>query len=426
MGLSTPRPLRANTAFLRLWWSETISSLGSAVTVVVLPLLAVKVLQATPFQVGLLVAAENAAWLALGLPAGVWVDHWDKRLVVVVSDCARAFLLATVPAAALVGLLSLRQLYIVSLATGVFTVFFSIAQQAFLPAIVEKDDLVAANGRTNASKSASDILGPGIGGALAQFLTPAGALFVDAISFACSALLLVRVPKPAASGIARKPNSMRLEIIEGWNYVLRDARLRALTFCGAQFNFFYGVQQALVMVFLVRVLHLNNWQIGLLFGAVGAGGLLAASLSSRMVIWFGPGRAVLTAMTVGTLLGFLVPAASGPFATVLFAFGYAGLALGAVVFSVVSGSFRQATCPPELLGRMVAITRIFSWGAIPLGGLAGGIAAEFVGVREALWLTAFGFVSCLLWLLLTPARDLSDEHQTDRPSAKGVADGTAS
>jgi len=404
---STSRPLRRNTAFLCLWWSETISFFGSAVTVVALPLLAVKVLQATPLQVGLLVAMENVAWLVLGLPAGVWVDRWDKRRVVVVSDCARAFLLATVPVAALAGLLSLGQLYVVSLSIGVFTIFFSIAHQTFLPTIVEKEDLVAANGRTSASKSAADILGPGIGGALAQFLTPAGALLADAVSFAGSALLLARVPKPAAS-VPAKRSSMRIEIIEGLNYVLRDPRLRALTFCSAQFNLFFGVQQALVMVFLVRVMNLNSWQIGLLFSAAGAGGMLAALLSSRLVTRLGPGRAALVAMIVGTLLGLLIPAARGAFGAALFALGYAGLTFAVVVFSVISGTFRQATCPQELLGRMVATTRIFSWGVIPLGGLAGGIVGELVGVRGTLWLSAFGFALCPLWLALTSAHDLSD------------------
>lgn len=421
MGPSTARPLSGNTAFLRLWCGDSISFFGSAITIIALPLLAVKILQATPFQVGLLVASENVAWLVVGLPAGAWVDRWDKRRVVVVCDCGRAACLASVPVAALIGLLTLGQLYLVAFATGVFSVFFGVAHQAFLPAIVEKDDLVAANGRTSASESISQILGPGIGGVLVQFFAPAGALLVDAISFLGSALLLARVPNPPATAVPETRRPMRLEIIEGLNYVLRDPRLRALTFCSAQFNLFFGVQEALVMVFLVRVIHLRSWQIGLLFGAAGVGGVIAAALSSRLVARFGPGRAVLVAMVGGGLLGILIPVAQSGLGTLLFAVGYAGLALASIVFSVVSGSFRLATCPREMLGRMVATTRIVSWGAVPLGSLAGGVLAEFVGIRGVLWVSALGFASCPLWLGLTAARDLDEQ-----PGKEGVASGATS
>ncbi|MEV5979568.1 MFS transporter [Streptomyces sp. NPDC052114] len=415
------QPLTRNRGFKLLWASETISHLGSAVTLVALPLLAVVTLHASPFEVGLLVAAENLAWLLIGLPAGAWVDRWPKRTVAVATDWARAALLTSIPVAALAGMLTMTHLYVVAVAVGVAGVFFAIAYQALLPSLVHPDDLVTANGRLQVSQSSAMILGPGLGGGLVQLATAAGAIALDALSFAVSALLLSRTrpkdrnegqatpAKPARPATAGKPTPrppLRTEVSEGLRYVLGDRRLRALTLCGAQFNFFVAAQQAVAVLFLVREVGLSAGWVGALLATSGAGGILAATFSGRLVARYGPGPTMTTALTCGTALGLLIPLASPGAGITLFAIGYAALSGGIVVFGVVFASYRQSVCPPALLGRMTATVRLFSWGALSVGGVTGGVLAQFAGLRGALWAVAIGFALCPLWVFLGGARHL--------------------
>ncbi|MFD7234927.1 MFS transporter [Streptomyces syringium] len=416
------QPLTRNRGFELLWASETISHLGSAVTLVALPLLAVVTLHASPLEVGLLVAAENLAWLLIGLPAGAWVDRWPKRTVAVATDWARAALLTSIPVAALAGMLTMTQLYVVAVAVGVAGVFFAIAYQALLPSLVHPDDLVTANGRLQVSQSAAMILGPGLGGGLVQLATAAGAIVLDALSFAVSALLLSRTRprdrdgarattpvKPARSATVGKSTPrppLRTEVSEGLRYVLGDRRLRALTLCGAQFNFFVAAQQAVAVLFLVREVGLPAGWVGALLATSGAGGILAATFSGRLVARYGPGPTMTAALTCGTALGLLIPLASPGAGITLFAVGYAALSGGIVVVGVVFVSYRQSVCPPALLGRMTATVRLFSWGALSVGGVAGGVLAQFAGLRGALWAVAIGFALCPLWVFLGGARQL--------------------
>ena len=376
-----PAELRRNRPFTLFWASETVSEVGNAITLVALPLIAVNLLAASEFQVGLLVATENLAWLLLGLPAGAWVDRWDARRVMVISDWARAVLIASIPVTALFGVLGMPQLYLVSLAVGGFTVFFSIAYQAVLPSIVRTSDLVTANGRMQLTQSTTSVLGPGLGGALIQLLSAAGAMVVDVMSFVVSALLLGRVrPARPSEQQASRRRSLRSEITTGLSYVFSDRRLRALTLCGAHFNFMVAAQQAVVVVFLVRVVELPDAMVGLLLGSVGLGGALAAIFSGRFLNRDAGARMTIS-MTVGTLAGLLVPMTFPGWGLLLFVIGYAALSAAVIVFNIVSGSFRQAICPPELRGRMAASTRMVTWGALPLGALVGGAVAQRPGFR---------------------------------------------
>ena len=193
----TPRSdlVRRNPDFLKLWAGQTVSLLGSAVTMLALPSVAILTLGAKPFQVGLLESAQFLAFPILALPAGVWVDRWERRMVMIVADVGRALALGSIPLAWALHALTLAQLYAVALVTGTLTVFFDVAYQAYLPALVDKDDIVDGNAKLAVSQSASQLAGNGLAGILIQALGAPLAVFADAVSFIASVVGLAAIRK---------------------------------------------------------------------------------------------------------------------------------------------------------------------------------------------------------------------------------------
>src|ERR671912_2733545 len=172
------RSLWHHRDFLRLWAGDSISQIGTTVSLIALPLLAIQVLDATPFEVGLLTTFETAAFLLVGLPAGAWVDRLRRRNVLITGDLGRALLLGSLPLAWMFDVLTLPQVYAVALLTGVLTVFFDVAYQSYLPFLVGRDHLIEGNAKLEASRAVAQIAGPGLGGLLVQVLTAPYALLV--------------------------------------------------------------------------------------------------------------------------------------------------------------------------------------------------------------------------------------------------------
>src|SRR5262249_13495754 len=178
-----PGSLLRHRDFRLLWAGDTISQLGTQVTALALPLLAITTLYATPFQVGLLTTFEYLSFLLVGLPAGAWVDRVRRRSVLIAGDVGRALLLGSLPVAAWLGMLGMPQLYLAALGAGLLTVFFDVASQSSLPHLVGREHLVEGNAKLQASQSVAVVAGPTVGGLLVQALTAPYAVLVDAASF---------------------------------------------------------------------------------------------------------------------------------------------------------------------------------------------------------------------------------------------------
>ena len=170
------RTLWRHRNFLLLWSGQTVSEMGSAVTQLALPLTAVVVLHASTFQVGALTAAATLAFALIALPAGAIVDRRAKRWLMIWCDVARMLIIGSVPLAAAFGALTLGQLYAVAIAAGVFTVFFDVSYQSYLPVLIGTDNLVDGNGKLGASQSFAQVAGPGLGGGLVGLVGAAQAM----------------------------------------------------------------------------------------------------------------------------------------------------------------------------------------------------------------------------------------------------------
>ncbi|MFJ4861987.1 MFS transporter [Streptomyces sp. NPDC088748] len=403
--------------------------LGAQVTLVALPLVAVLELEAPAFQVGLLTAAETAAFLLVGLPAGALTDRMRKRPLMIRADLVRAVAMASIPVAALADVLTMAQLYVVALVTGVATVFFDVAHQSYLPQILPREQLVAGNGALETVRSTAHVTGPGIGGGLVQLVGAQFAVIVDAIGYVLSALFLLRVkqpeqaPEPAAAG-----GSLRKEIGEGVRFVFGHPLLRVIALTTGLANFSTAVLMATQTVHLVRVVGLEAGGLGLVLSASAVGGLLGALCAGRLAAGLGQARVMLLSVVVTGPFALLWPLSGhGVPGAALFAAGSAVVSFGAVVYNVAQVSFRQGMCPPRLLGRMNATLRFLMWGTLPLGALLGGALAQSYGSRTALAWCAVGILAVPLPLLLSPLRrmrDLPGPHDDDGGADAEATHGT--
>jgi MFS family permease len=400
--------------FLLLWGGQTASQTGSQVTIVALPLVAIVLLRASTFQVGLLSAATTAGFLLVSLPAGVLADRVRKRRLMLACDLALAAVIGSVPAAQAANVLTLGQLYLVALAASACAATFLVAWTSYLPGLIGPEQLRDGNAKLTTTQSAAQVAGPGLGALLIGLAGPALALIGDAASYAASAvtLLMIRTgeprpaagPDPAAGPIRR----LRAELGQGLGYVLREPVLRRAAAWSGTANFFVIMVETLGPVFLVRIVHLRPAYVGVLLalGAVGgvAGGLLSGPLTRRI----GAARLSWLSTTVFTLPGLLIPLARPGWPVLLFAAGWMSWTFGATLCSIVLVSYQQATCPPALRGRVSAAMRWINWGTLPLGALAAGALGGRIGVRAVLWLAVVGGCTSGLWLLLSPLRRMPD------------------
>jgi MFS family permease len=404
--------------FLKLWAGESISMFGSQVDDLALGFVAIIVLDASAFEVAVLGTLNFLPFILFALPAGVWVDRFRRKPILIGGDFARAALLTTIPVAYVADVLTLWHLYAVVFLVGLCQVFFDVAYQSYLPSLVERDQIIDGNSKLEISRSAAQVTGPGLAGVLVQIFTAPYAVLVDAFSFVASALFLMRIKKPeekpevVRDEAGRKP-SMWTELKEGLRFVLSNPNLRAQAGCTATSNFFSNVAFATFLVFAVRELELSAAVIGLVFSLGAAGSLVAAFTSRRITARFGIGP---TSIVMAALFGpaFLLAAfappgnAAIPFLLVAFlVFGFT-----VVVYNIAQVSYRQAICPPRLQGRMNSVMRFMVWGTIPIGTLLGGALATWIGLRETIVVGAVGGGLSFLWLLLSPQRHL---HEMPEP-----------
>jgi MFS family permease len=391
---------------MRLWVGQTVSEAGTQVSQLAVPTVAILLLHATPFQVGLLTALEFLPFPVLGLVAGVYADRLRRRPLMIISDLGRMVALVTIPIAFSLGYLRIEQLYVVGLVVGVFNVFFGISYQSYLPALIDRADLVEGNSKLEVSRSTAQLAGPAIAGVAIQAIGAARAIYIDAASFLVSAasLWLIRKPEPEPSpGSASGRTGFWHEMWEGIQVVIGNPTLSKIAGCTATSNLGTFMAFAVELIFMYRYLHLAPAVVGLVFAAGAVGGLLGAIATAPIVARLGVGLTLLLSILASGLLG----------ATVLAGYTNAPVFLSAVFFlefllvapyNITQVSLRQAITPDRVQGRMNATMRTIVWGTIPIGSLLGGILATSFGVVPTIVLGGFIAMLAAGWILAGPIR----------------------
>lgn len=404
--------------FRMLWAGDSLSQFGYMVTSLAMPLLAVKTLHATPFEVGLLTTFETLAFLVIGLPAGAWVDRMRRRNVMITADICRAAVLGSIPLAAAFDVLTLGQVYAVVLVVGCFTVFFDVSYQSYLPFLVGREHLVEGNAKLQGTQSVAQVAGPSIGGFLVQALTAPYAIVANVVTFLWSASWVgqIRAREPIPE---RAPDRHLLrEVHEGVAFIVRHPVLRMVAGCTGTANLWSSGGTAMVIVLLARELDLSAGAIGALMSAGAVGGLLGALGARRLAGWLGEGPVTWLSVALTAPFGLIAPFIQRNWTLGLFVVSQLIVMAGVVIYNITQVSFRQRLCPERLLGRMNASMRFLVWGTMPLGGLLGGALGSTIGVREAVLVSAIGSSLSFLWVFFSPLRTL--RKVTDEAAAEAV------
>ncbi|MET7681053.1 MFS transporter [Streptomyces sp. NPDC005423] len=404
-GRPVPASLWRDGDFRRLWVGQTASQLGEQASLLVLPLLAVLTLDAGAGQVGVLRAVGQAPVLLLSLLAGAWVDRWRTRTVMVLADAGRALTLGAAAVAGLLGGLGLPALLVVAFAVGALSVFFDVAYQASLVGLVERDQLVRGNSALEGSRSAAQMAGPALGGAVVSLLSAPVAAASGALFFALSFLSLRRIRR-TESVPERSEGAPRVwrRIHEGLRFVAAESALRTVCLASAAFQFSYAATTTVYLLFLPRELHLSGTVVGLALAATGPGALLGSMLAARLPGRFGHGPVLVSAAVLGDGAFLWVPALHGSSAVTVpallavgFVFGTGGQLVNVTVMAV-----RQAVTPDGMQGRATATITFVGMGLTPLGSLLGGALAAEWGARTSLLVTAAGMLLSPALIALSP------------------------
>ena len=387
--------------FRRFWLGETVSLVGDQITLIALPLVAVLELDASASQMGLLTAAALVPNLLFSLHAGAWIDRRGKRRqLMIATTLGRAVLLASIPLAYVLGVLSLAQLYVASFLVGTLSVLFFVAYSTLFVSLVPRSRYLEANSLLHGSRALSFVAGPSVGGLLVQALSAPGALVADAVSFLASAFSLNSISP--AEPPTEEPQ--RGHVKAGIRYIRNSPIVRASLLATATINFFNFIFWALFILYATRVLEVRPSLLGLVLGAASIGGVIGSLIAGRLSRTIGVGPAFAVGCVVFPAPLVLVPLAGGAhwrIVALLFAAEFLS-GLGVMVLDITAASIKAALVPDRLRARVSGAYMVVNYGVRPIGALVGGALGSWIGLRPTLWIASVGAVAGVLWLLPSP------------------------
>jgi MFS family permease len=378
---------------MRVWAGSVISGTGDEITLLALPWLVLQ-LTHSPFQLGIVASLQHLPFLLFTLIAGVYADRWDRRRIMLGADLLRFAALATIPIAALLGGLTIVQIYVVAFMAGTGRVWFEVAHYALLPGIVEQDQLVDANSKFQITDGVGVFLGPSIGGFLIKLAGAANAVAVDAVSFLASAVAIFTLPSLRAAQ-SPEERGWRAQLAGGLRYLVQQRPIFENALALMAMLFFMTMVDAVFVFYAQHELHLDAALTGLVLAAAGLGPIVFGSLAPQVRRRLRTGQVMVTAaILAGPLLAVLDVAVlvPKPFAIAL-AGGAMAVSFGmAALWNVATLSYRQAVIPGHLMSRVNSSLRFIAWGTMPIAAFIGGLLSQTIGVRWLIAISAAGLM----------------------------------
>lgn len=401
--------------FLLFWLSQTLSLFSIQVGNLAFPLVAIVTLDASATQVGLLAGTGSIPWLLFGLFAGVAIDRLRRRPILVAAHLGRALLAGSVPVAALLDMLTMEHLYLAAFGSGTLGLCFETAYHSYLPSLVGRGQLAEGNSKLAVTSGLTRVVGPGLAGAIVQWLTPLFGLGVNALSYLASGLLMWRIRQAEPPTSRREQASVWVAFRDGLMFAWRQTLVRVFTFSEATFMFFFSLLQAVLLVFFTRTLGLPPGLIGIVFAAGSVGGLLGALVARRFGERFAPGPIIIAGSLLRASGLAIIPLAAilGPFAVPALITSRLINAFGWTLWQVHQETTQQLVTPDELRGRVTGSSLFLVRGCGSLGGFAAAALATSLGVVPIVVIGALGALLSTAWLFLSPILHL--RSQPDQP-----------
>ena len=404
-----------NSDFNRLWFGQSVSQFGNQITLLALPTVAILVLHFSVFMVGVLGAVEFLAFPVIGLFVGVLVDRSARRPILIMCNLGRLASLATIPIGFALNFLSDYQIFAIAGLNGVFTVFFDVAYQSYLPSIVEAKDLVEGNSKLQGSASAASAVGPALAGFLIGAIGAAVSILIDVAGYGVSVLAMTSIRKKEArdgpSHDGERRDFMR-ELREGVSLLLHSRLLAGLTGCVSMANLGSSIANAVFLFFAYNQLGLTTFEVGIVLTAGGVAFFLGSLIAGRVSKKLGMGRALTISLTsqlawVGYPLALVYPAV--PTLMIFTAVLY----FPVLIFNILALSMTQRVTPNRMLGRVNGTRRTISYGMIPLGSFLGGVMGGVIGLSWTMVVGGLVAGGSVLWALASPIYKAREDNELD-------------
>lgn len=394
-----------------LWSGQTVSTLGSGISQLAYPLL-VLALTHSPAQAGLVAAVFGLPYLLVSLPAGAYVDRWDRKRVMIICDALRALNAATVPIAAFAGHLAVGQLYLTSMVEGTCFVFFNVAETAALPRVVDRSQIPEASSQNQAAQAGAALVSPPLAGLIFETLGQAVPFLCDAVSYMASVISLLFIKKPFQLERTAAQRSLRVEIVEGIRWLWHQPVVRYLAFLTGGLNFATNAT-FLILLVIAKQRGASASLIGVMFAITAIGGLLGAVVAPGIQKRFGFAQVIVTTVWVQALIIPLL--AITPNVFLLGALGAVIFVMGPI-YNAVQFSYRMAIIPDELQGRVNSAARMVIFGSIPLGSALAGVLIQSLGAVAAV--LTFGAVVIVLAIVtsVNPHVRAARSHPRSQPA----------
>jgi len=397
--------------FVLLWGGETVEWVSDSITNLAVPTIAILIFKAGPLEMGYLSALGNVGYPVLGLFAGVMIDRWRRRPVLVWTNIIQVVALGSIPAAFLLGMLSLYQLFIVALVMSVTIVFYNVAYTAYLPTLIARDDLVEGNSKLETSSSAAAVVGPPIAGGLIQILSAAPSVALDALGtlFAAVAILSIKKPEPPPSTSTQR--QFWSELKDGVRVVSKTPTLRNLAVSTSILNIGNTMFYAVFYLFIYDQLKMTPVVAGITLGVGSLGVVVGAVAAPKLLKSMGLGSSLTAALMINGFGLLAVQAAMYAPSTVILAPLWLVASIGIPIYNINQVSFRQILIADRLQGRMNATMRTFSYGAATLGALIGGAIGVQYGILTTMTTGALIAILAALMIHFGPVGRLHEMPQ---------------
>jgi len=403
-----------NSSFNQLWLGQTVSVLGSQISFIAIPLIAVILLDADSFQMGILTATITAPFLLIGLFAGVWVDRVKRVPILLYSNLLGAVILLLIPLLNSLNILNIWLLYLIAFLSASCSMMFQFAYTSVLPSIVSKEALTEGNSKLEATRATTQFIGPSIAGVLIQTFTAPVAILINAATELFSLVFLKRIKINEATP-EKSANNVLQQIVSGFSILFKSNFLRTISLTTAVLNFARSAIDAVYILFIVSTLSVDAALIGIIYGVGSVGSIIGAMLANKLVKKIGIGATIiLAAISIG--IGFIVIAViAGPLYIVipLLLVSRTLTSMGNTLFFITQVSVRQALVPNEVMGRVNATQVFISRGAVPIGALLGGILGTWFGLRIAILLAGCFSLIAVFMLWMSPIRSIQQTENLE-------------